>query len=203
MISLEDIRTFLPKYLSDESTADLFAQLAQFPENIDQRLYSLVVAERESLLQGDGLPDLLVINLPNQQIMSCNAIILSNSCDINPDNAHLFSPSVCYCPILNLNSYERSLNERFPETSQAIKNQFITNIRKQRISQIFFLPAGGNLGYDGFVFFDKVCSCSNSAISREKLSGRKLFSLSNYGFYLFLFKLSIHFTRIRERVNRT
>jgi hypothetical protein len=30
-----------------------------------------------------------------------------------------------------------------------------------------------------------------------------LFTLSNFGFYLYLLKLSIHFTRIQEKIDRS
>jgi hypothetical protein len=38
MISLEEIRKYLPKYLSADAQEDLFAELKTFPENMDQRL---------------------------------------------------------------------------------------------------------------------------------------------------------------------
>ena len=45
-------------------------------------------------------------------------------------------------------------------------------------------------------------SVDNSYISREELNSKRLFSLSDYGFYMLLFKLSVHFSRIQEKVNR-
>lgn len=35
-----------------------------------------------------------------------------------------------------------------------------------------------------------------------QIKQKKIFTLSNYGFYMFLVKLSIHFTRVREGVDR-
>jgi hypothetical protein len=48
----------------------------------------------------------------------------------------------------------------------------------------------------------KTYPAKKNEISRESLKQQRIFSLSNYGFYLFLFKLSIHFTRFGEAVDR-
>lgn len=143
-----------------------------------------------------------MINLPDIQIHPVNSIITSNSCDINPANLRMFSSSICYCPIFNLGKYESTLRSTFGSAYYQKIDQLISEIRSQRITQIFYLPRGGNLQYDGFIFFDKICSCDNNAVPRSDLKNSRLFSLSDYGFYLFIFKLSIHFTRIREGVNR-
>ena len=41
MINIEDIKIYLPKYLSAESNKELFDGLKDFPENIDDRLDSI------------------------------------------------------------------------------------------------------------------------------------------------------------------
>lgn len=202
MIELDDIRVFLPKYLSEESTISLFQELAQFPLNIDSRFYSGTSSYLNNILQGDGLEGMLLVNLPNPKIGEGKAIIISNSCDIDTANPRMFSSSICYCPIFNLKKYETMLKSKYPDLSDDKIPQHIHEIRTQRVSQIFFLPAYGKLREDSFVFFDRICSCDNSSIDRTTLNSRKIFTLSNYGFYLFLFKLSIHFTRIRELIDR-
>ena len=55
---------------------------------------------------------------------------------------------------------------------------------------------------DSIVFFDRVCNFPNNKIPRENLKEQRLFTLSDYGSYLFLLKLSIHFTRIQDKVER-
>ena len=81
-------------------------------------------------------------------------------------------------------------------------NDHIARIKKQYISHIFFLPAGSQLENDSIVLFDRINSLPNSLQDRNKIPEQRLFTLSDYGFYLFLYKLSIHFTRIRENVSR-
>ena len=45
-------------------------------------------------------------------------------------------------------------------------------------------------------------SCSNSSDLYDHLRNHRIFSLSQYGHYLFLFKLSFHFTRMQEGIDR-
>lgn len=203
MIALDDFRIFLPKYLSEESTLSLFHELTQFPLNIDARFYSNAYLYPNDILQGDGLNGMLLVNLPDTKIAEGKAIIISNSCDMDTANSGLFASSICYCPIFNLKKYEAMLKSKYPDLSGTRIPQHIQEIRAQRVSQILFLPSAGQLQNDSFVFFDKICNCDNLSIDRATLNNRKIFTLSNYGFYLFLFKLSIHFTRIRESIDRT
>jgi len=203
MIALDDFRIFLPKYLSEESTLSLFHELTQFPLNIDARFYSNKYLYPNDILQGDGLNGMLLVNLPDTKIGEGKAIIISNSCDMDTSNSGLFASSICYCPIFNLKKYETMLKNKYPGLSDTRTPLHIQDIRAQRVSQIFFLPSAGELQDDSFVFLDKICNCDNLSIDRATLNSRKIFTLSNYGFYLFLFKLSIHFTRIRESIDRT
>ena len=64
MISLEEIRKYLPKYLSADVQEDLFAELKTFPDNMDQRLYTKALDGETNIFQGDGMKDLLFVNLP-------------------------------------------------------------------------------------------------------------------------------------------
>jgi len=204
MISLDDIRIYLPKFLSEPATVSLFDELARFPKNIDSRVYSLSVAhENSDLLQGDGLPELPVVNLPDPEVRPVNAMVISNSCDMAPANQRLSSSSVCYCPIFKLGNYQASLRSKLGPEYYSRIDQMVTDIRSQRITQTFYLPASGRLDYEGFIFFDRICCCDNQHVDRQRIADRRLFSLSNYGFYLFLIKLSIHFTRVRDGVDRT
>ena len=54
-----------------------------------------------------------------------------------------------------------------------------------------------------YLFLDRINNCPIEAVSKEDIDKKRLFTLSNYGFYMFLVKLSIHFTRVREEVDRT
>lgn len=200
MLPLEDIKLYLPKYLSPKSTDNLFEELKQFPENIDERLYSKVCEYKDKILQSDGLINLPVINLPDSTIRDAPVMVISNSCDNDPENVRFFDSRVCYCPIFNLNKYKNMLLESGEENDKV--DSHINSIRKQRSAQIFYLPRGAGLEEESFIFFNKVVSCDSDIIFREEKNKNKLFSLSNYGIYLFVLKLSIYFTRLNEGIDR-
>lgn len=200
MIDFEEIKKYLPKYLSKESTESLFEDLKDFPENINKKFYSNTLNDEAIIFQGDGLRDLLVINLPDTRIEPFPSMVISNTCDISPENERKVEPKILYCPILKISKFEIQLKNN--HVSEDRISQYIKEIKEQRISSIFYLPKGGELPEDCIAFLDSINNCKSIFIKNEEVPGRRLFSLSNYGFYVLLFKLSIHFTRIREAVER-
>lgn len=203
MISFEDIKTYLPKYLSPESEQKLFADLKEFPSNIvGNRLYTIRLRDDKVIYQGDGLEGLLAINLPETEIHSLPAMILSNTCDIGPDKKS-FRPSnnIVYSPILNYDKYIERVVKPIKSDEDSLHSHE-NAVKRQEISSIFYLPKSGRLVNDSLVFLDKVISCDAKYFKDLNLEKSRIFTLSDYGFYLFLFKLSIHFTRIREGVDR-
>lgn len=205
MIPFEEVKKYLPQYLSSTAQQELFKELNQFPHNIDQRIYTSQLADQESIFQGDGVQNLLYINFPNTDIGEVPGMILSNTCDIDPSNKRFMPLRMVYTPIINLAKYEQSLIRSHVETGQKTIqsiNSHISDIRKQYISHIFYLPKSGQLKDDSIVFFDRINNCPSDSIEGQSLPERRIFTLSDYGFYLFLFKLSVHFTRIRDGVPR-
>ncbi len=200
MIEFDELKKYLPKYLSQEATEKLFQDLKDFPENIHKRVYGEVLENENDVFQGDGIIDLPVVNLPDETVRNGKVMILSNTCDISLDNKRIFFPRIMYCPILRLSRFIEMLRKR--EVSDERITQFVDVIKKQEVSSIFYLPQGSNLDEEYIAILENVNNCDVKVVPKEEIKDRRLFSLSNYGFYLFLFKLSIHFTRIREAVER-
>lgn len=194
----EVIKTFLPKYLSSESTKELLDLFKTFPDNLDNRFYTSRLNSESTLFQGDGIDRLPIIDLPNTDIKYTKSILLSNTCDIDPSNERLFPSSICYVPIINLSKYKDLITRNSNKNTTQIESH-IQDIRKQRITQILYLPSYGQFE-EGIVFLDKVNNISSKSIDRSNFS--RLFVLSDYGLYVFLLKISIHFTRIQERIDR-
>lgn len=199
---VEDFKIYLPKYLSQEATADLFEELSQFPKNIDGRIYTMRLKNEPAIFQGDGLGSLWVSNLPSETIKKTRVMVLSNSCDIDPNNERLIGPRLLYCPIINLRKYEETVRAKSNVTSQRLADH-INGIRSQKNSSMFYLPKYGGLEYEGIAMLDRINNCDAQAVNVQELVANRLFTLSDYGFYLFIFKLSLHLTRIREAVSRT
>ena len=197
----DNIKLYLPKYLSEDDTKRLFNELQSFPNNIDKRLYSSFLKNENVIFQGDGLKNLTVTNLPSRIFFEAPVMVLSNTCDIDMSNKRLFPSNICYAPVFSLNNYRKSLLEEKIKDEKSIDNH-VAEIKKQKITQIFYLPKGDKLPEDCIVFLDRINHCDNRSLSRENLNPSRIFILSNYSFYVFLVKLSIHFTRIQEKVER-
>ncbi|MEF8984049.1 MAG: hypothetical protein V5A51_05615 [Bacteroidales bacterium] len=200
-MNLEDIKIYLPKFLSAESEKELFEGLKEFPDNIDTRLYTNYLDDSKIIYQGDGIKDMLIFNIPETTINPAPSIIFSNTCDIDLNNKRKFPSQIVYAPIFNLKKYENTLYKSSMKSNEQI-SAHIESIKKQEVTQVFYLPQLEGKLDDSIVFLDRVFNCPNNSIERENISNRKIFTLSDYGSYLFLIKLSIHFTRIQDKVER-
>jgi hypothetical protein len=198
----DDIRIYLPKYLSEESTKELLKNIGEFPDNISNSLYTNALENNYTIFQGDGLKSLKVINLPDSKIGDAPSVILSNTCDIEPSNERPFPSQICYAPIFRLGKYIDNLKQTNFFSNQDSLNQHIKRLKQQHITQILYLPIGCALEYEGLVFLDRINNCRNNSVSRDNLKQNRLFSLSNYGYYLLLTKLSIYFSRLQEKTDR-
>ncbi len=196
----EDIKLYLPKYLSSESDKELFEGLKDFPANLDSRMYTTFLQDEKTNFQGDALSNLSIFSLPSTELKNGNCIVLSNTCDIDLNNTRFIPSQIVYAPILNLNKYRNKLLEIGFKPEQV--NSHINSIKKQEITQVFYLPSIDNIFEESLVYLDRVINCPSNMINREQLPENRIFSLSDYGAFLFLFKLSIHFTRIKDRVER-
>jgi hypothetical protein len=196
----EDIRQFLPTFLSQGSESAFLDEIKNFlkkPEN--NSFYTNALRTQPFIFQGDSLENLKIFNLPDTSSVLGKGIIFSNSCDINPENNRLFDSSLCYAPIFSLPAYLEALRKKFSEERVASHER---DLRAQSITQIFFLPQGGKLKNDAIVFFDRIISVRGDTIDRKNLTNDRLFTLSDFGAWLFTLKLSIHFCRIRDKVDR-
>jgi hypothetical protein len=127
-------------------------------------------------------------------------MVLSNTCDIAPENKRLLGPRLLYCPIISFGKYANLVSTH---KGQPDPKQHLEDIRMQRISEMFYLPRNEQLGEDGIALLARINNCDAQRVSLQELARDRLFTLSDYGFYFFLFKLSIHLTRIRENVARS
>lgn len=193
----EDIQVFLPKYLTPEDQKKLFEELDGFPGN--QNFY-LTGQFESNLLQGDGWRGFEAINFHTLEKKNVSGIVISNSCDIDitrtSENPH---NNILFVPILKLSSFVERLKAK-DKTDQAIQGK-VAAIRKQQVSEIFYLPEGApSRTEEGIVFLDDI----HQHPLKQFVAGSssKLFTLNQYGFYIFIIKLSIHLTRLNEGIRR-
>lgn len=192
-----DIR--LPSYLSEDTAKELFQDLKDYPNNLG-RIYTSLI-NGAYLYQGDGVRGLPMIHLPDTKIEQFPVLVISNTCDTDPENKRFDSPRLIYCPIVKLDRYRRFLESK--KISSTRIDQYFASIRGQEITTRFYLPVGVGLNEECVAFLDNVINCSANELPAEDVKKNRIFSLSQYGWYILLIKLSIHFTRVREGVNRS
>ena len=197
----DDIKLYLPQYLSEDGMKALKRDLRHFSEGHDSGEYFTNRLKNEPyLLQGD-LTKSLYCNLPDPRLGQVPVILLSNTCDMDLDNIRLNPCRIMFAPIINLNKYRLLLENN--NVKPSIIDSHIADIKNQVVSQIFYLPTEILWGYDSIVMFDRIISLPLTKDNINQLIADRSATLSNYGFYLLLLKLSYHFTRIQEKVDRS
>lgn len=182
-----DRKAFLAelKALSDGVTAGYYIQSGRDPY-------------RETILQGDGWRGFQVFSFNSGERKRLKGIVLSNSCDVSADNERVSPPNVTFAPIVRLSRLRQRFEARGFRQDQ-IESR-IRSITSQHSTGFFYLPADGPLDEDYVALLDDLHSMPVAVHQQE---AEKLFTLSMAGFYLFVFKLSIHFCRLHENVERT
>lgn len=198
---MEDFRLFLPKFLSATFSEELFAALKSFPDNIDSRFFTDYLKDKPILFQGDGIRDLPLVDFNNRSFQEAKTLIVSNTCDTDPANTRQFASYATYAPIYSLTKWESLLKSKKDSSSHKAIDDHINAIRSQKVTQFFYLPKKGDFE-ESFVRLDTLFSIPTTQIPSESIASRRIFTLSNYGFYVLLFKLSLHFSRVQDGVDR-
>jgi hypothetical protein len=200
---IQGINLYLPQYLSSSEKDSMKEELRNFPtDGTKSTIYTCALKDADYLLQADGIGNLLYCNFPNTKVGNVSGILFSNTCDMSLENKRLNDCRIMYAPILRLDKYREGLLKKIERKRV---EAHIKDIKSQYVSQIMYLPkdiTGVGIGYDGIVFFDRVISIPLSNQITEDLIKNRIFTLSNFGFYLFLLKLPYHFTRVKEKIDR-
>ncbi|RQR81471.1 MULTISPECIES: hypothetical protein [unclassified Burkholderia] len=195
-LGIDELRRQIPPYLTQPQQDGLIQALSQFPNKIDYYLDRY----HSDLLQGDGWSSMDVIRFEDGSRKAVRGIVLSNSCDIDDSNERSLPPRLLFAPLIKLARYV-DLLERAGVGKPSIDGK-LQAIREQGITSIFFLPAGGKLEEDHIALLDDVHTLPVDYFRGKGEERQKLFTLGMTGFYLFLFKLSVHFCRFHENVER-
>ena len=142
MTSFEDIKKYLPQYLSDSDARQLFSSLKDFPNNIDSRFYSNYVLDDNILYQGDCLKDIPTFNLPDTQSKMSQSMAISNTCDMDLSNKRLWNTRILFSQIILLERLVKGLYQKFPEDKVS---NYINSLKKQQITNAFYLPKSQKL----------------------------------------------------------
>ena len=192
----DQIKLFLPKYLTPTQTSELFSELSRFPEN--KSFYLFGPEWGEQLLQGDGWRGFVALNFVTGERKDVSGVIISNSCDIDPAHVRDVPVNVLFAPLIDLGRYVELLRDARKSPRQI--EDVLRDIRRQRVTSIFYLPDHPTGVPEAMILFNDIHAHPLQDFGRR--SKVSLFTLNQYAFYLFLIKLSIHFARFQEDVRR-
>lgn len=196
---LEQIKAHIPYYLTSDDSAALVAELKAVLSGSIPNFYlsgSRAAEHEANILQGDGWPGFELFLFDSGTRIPVRGIVLSNSCDVDANNKRDVPSRIVFAPIIKLAAYKALLDSSGIDRDRVESK--IDAIKSQKATSIFYLPSGGPIAEEYLVRLDDVHSMPVSAFKTQG----KLFSLSMVGFYLFLLKLSIHFCRFQEKVDR-
>jgi hypothetical protein len=140
---------------------------------------------------------LKLIHFVSGERRAVSGIILSNTCDIDPENPRDLPTRVVFSPVIRVSEYEERLR-RGNIGEEKIKSK-LESVRSQAITTIFYLPDSiGGPGGEYMAVLDDIHTMPSEIFFDDQQRSKRC-SLSDYGFYLFMVKLSIHFCRSTAR----
>ena len=191
----ESFQRQLPSFLSLAEKESIIEALKKFPEEFNP----YTTLHRNEILQGDAFPEMFFYSFEKGKVQNKFGMLISNTCDMSPENKRAVAFENVVAAMIKLDSYKKLLTDKIENPSRV--ESVINSIKAQHITNIFYLPKHPNssLQEDYIVFFDKLSSIPSKYM---KTAEEKVFTLSQFGFYMLLFKLSVHFCRFHEGVSR-
>jgi hypothetical protein len=130
--------------------------------------------------QGDGWRGFVAINFETLEKKTVSGIVLSNSCDIDPNNPRTLVPNILFAPLMRLGRYCDLLRQA--GSDEETISSLLDSIRKQRITSIFYLPAHANALQESIaLLYDVHGHPLDHFLANARSS---LFTLNQFAFYL-------------------
>lgn len=196
----DTLKQQVPFYLTSADKARLMQEIEAIAggQSVPFSLSEYHDFSEGEILQGDSWARFELFNHHDRQCRPVRGLVLSNSCDIAQDNARDLPTRVTFSPLVRLSNFEAVLRDK--GVSPEAINAKLASIRQQGTSNIFYLPEGGKIDSEYIIRLDDIHSIPTELfLSSER---ELLFRLNMTGFYMLTFKLSIHFCRLQEQVDR-
>jgi ABC-type transporter Mla MlaB component len=204
------IEHLFPEYLTKTEKGRLLQALEQFKEDKtknrwNSKIYSHFYApvNYPYFLQGDLVRE---IRYPMWDYSDrtfkktfTDAIILSNTCDLDISNLRKIHKQVILAPLLELQDYIDEMTQIEVNIEETLQN-----IKTQSTSNIIYLPSNLSNGKDYICHLDKAFWFPTEELNSylAEIDKTRIASLDYFGYYLFLVKLSYHFCRLPEEKQR-
>jgi hypothetical protein len=201
----------LPHYLISTEKARLKFQLYQF-FGVEHRLkdkdYQDFYLDNPPVffMQGDILESMPICSWDSgndrYDTGFAPVMLLSNSCDVSNDNVNLLEKEALFTQLIPLDEYFSDLKAN--GFTIANIESIYNGLTHQAYSNLFYLPPTPNDKREFIVFFDKIFWHPSCELIKklEFISEQRFLSLSHFGFYLLITKLSYHFCRVPETRER-
>ena len=131
------------------------------------------------------------------------ALLISNSCDVTVENDRsVNNKEALFAPIIPLDNY-LGLKRDLGYTDQQLAT-FYTALKKQSYTNLIYFPKNEINGQEYIVRLDKISWVPQTALidMLKDLDNQRFISLSDWGYYLFITKLSVHLCRVPEEIER-
>lgn len=211
MAFLDDLDKIIPPYLVDNKKDRLKEALKQFaPEyrgsaiNYDAFYKSY---GHPYFMQADLVREIRMANWNDEKALYekqyPDAIILSNTCDLSTENHHKANTKQClFAPLIDFSIFSGYLEKEGYNADKL--EQFIRTVKGQLVSNLFYLPAVGPENREYVVMLDRVFWFPINELNGylDKINDNRIASLSQFGHYLFIMKLSYHLCRLPEQCDR-
>jgi hypothetical protein len=199
----------LPSYFTSIDKSRIRKALEQFFEDKDKLDYTdFFSQEKETfLMQSDVVHSVVGIDWNDEEgrykTGYTPAILISNSCDVTIENDRTInSKEALFAPIMSVADHLRLWTER-GSTPQQLDN-FQRTLKRQEYTNLFYLPPNPVNGKDYMVRLDKIHWVPQTQLKGviEDLENNRFISLSDWGYYLFLTKITLHVCRVPEEIER-
>lgn len=187
--------------LVDESEAilphhkeELKTLLKGFPDTVTADWFYKKI-EDNILYQSDVFSNLTICFVNDDgEILSgtSDVMLLSHTCDVQPDR----QASILVATVIDASEYKNEYEKERGSDSTRWQD-FLTSVKKGLVTRLFYLPEAKGIIEESMVDFCKICSVSSRLINNifEGSPTRRSFTLSQYGYYLFLLKLCHYLAR--------
>ena len=203
------IEHLFPDYLTATEKGRLLQALEQFKDahakgkwNSKNYSHFYTASTDNYFLQGDLIRE---IRYPDWNRESkvfertyTDALILSNTCDLDLNNARKEHKQVVLAPIIEMDQYMEEI------TDEQELERMKKSVKSQVISNILYLPPNLVSGKDYICHLDKAFWFPTEELNSylPEIEQTRVASLDYFGYYLFLVKLSYHFCRLPEEKQR-
>lgn len=213
---LATLEEFIPAYIVNPERDNLKKMLVDHFPNFSNPDFVYTQIENSDILQGDCIDEIPFFKIgyldeDNKVPISYQpAILISNSCSANLLNPKLFPVNLNFAGVIQLSKYIDFLKSK--KIDEARIENHILELKSNLIHNFIYLPTLLNKETEKILFPEsliKLDSISTLPINKlenyhldYKPNGDRYFTLSNYGLYVFIIKLSTFFCRFSENLNR-